>query len=179
MISDRFVKILALLLPLMAFLGPLIYGLNEHNWSISSLITPCYTPPRIGVELKSEPPMFSDSVLVLRFQANNTGDVELKIISFDGVVYVSDGVELGRLNLVEQVMLPPGSSKDLMMSLKLKRHVLVGLASKLIESGRVNILVEGRVQVEIFGSVAEVPISESIEIKAEDLGVRSWASAEP
>ena len=169
--GDGLVKFLAFVLPFIAFLAPLMYGLSEHDWSLSSLVAFHYTPPRIGVEMEPKTLELSDSGIVLGFQVNNTGELELRIISFKGSVHTSEGVELGDLTLVEEVVLPPGGSEELALNLKLKDRALRDLVLKLMQARNLDMLIEGKMRVEVFGLVAEVPISESFEVRAEDLGL--------
>ena len=115
---DRAVKIVALLLPLLAFLAPLVYGFGEYGWDVRSFVVPRYKAPKIGVDLRFRSFSVSDSGFMLIFQANNTGEVDLRILSFDGVVYASSGEEIGELSLVQEVDLPKASSGDLVLEVK-------------------------------------------------------------
>lgn len=169
---SRLVGALVFLLPLVTFLAPVIYGLNEYDWSLSSVITPHYTLPKMGLKLKPEPPRLSDTTIILMFQVNNIGEVELKIMSLDGVVYLSDGTELGRFKLIKPITLSPGSSEDLALSLEPGGRAISRLISKLMKGEHVKMLVEGIAQVKVLGSTAELPISESIEVEAKELGVK-------
>ena len=161
---DRAVRIVALLLPLLAFLAPLVYGFGEYGWDVPSFVVPRYKAPKIGVDLRFRSLSVSDSEFMLIFQANNTGEVDLRILSFDGVVYASSGEEVGELSLVHEVDLPKASSGDLVLELKSREIALAGLVSKLISGGRVSLSVKGIAQVEVLGAVAEVPVSKSFEV---------------
>ena len=82
MYADGLVKFIASVLSLIAFIAPIAYGLNKHGWNISSLITPHYMPPKIGIALKSSPPKISGKAILLRFQANNTGEIGIRTVSY-------------------------------------------------------------------------------------------------
>ena len=77
-------RVVAFLLPLLAFLAPLVYGFGEYRWDVRSFVAPRYRAPRIGVDLRFRSLRVSDSGFMLIFQANNTGEVDLRILSFDG-----------------------------------------------------------------------------------------------
>ena len=161
---DRAVRIVALLLPLLAFLAPLVYGFGQYGWDVHSFVVPRYKAQKIGVDLRFRSLSVSDSEFMLIFEVNNTGEVDLRILSFDGVIYASSGEEIGELSLVHQVDLPKTSSGDLVLEVKSRKMAPAGLVSKLISIGRVSLSVKGIVRVEVLGAVAEVPVSESFEV---------------
>ena len=173
---DRLVKLLASILLFAAFIAPIIYGLDEHGWNISSLVIPRYTPPKIGITLQPKSPKISDKAIFLRFQASNTGEIEISILSFNGTVRVSGGGQLGSLNLVQEILLPPGASKDLTLTLKPSDQVLADLISRLMQEKHVEITVDGKMYVKLLGIIVEIPVSRSFEIGME--GLVSWMFAE-
>jgi len=133
-------------------------------YALSFFVVPRYKAPKIGVDLRFRSFSVSDSGFMLIFQANNTGEVDLRILSFDGVVYASSGEEIGELSLVQEVDLPKASSGDLVLEVKSREMAPAGLVSKLISGGRVSLSVKGIAQVEVLGAVAEVPVSKSFEV---------------
>jgi len=163
------VKFIASVLSLIAFIAPIAYGLNEHGWNISSLITPHYTPPKIGIALKPSPPKISGKAILLRFQANNTGEIGIRILSFNGTACISGGERLGSLSLDREILLPPGTSEDLTLILKPSGRVLGNLISRLRQERYVEIEICGKMYVKLLGIIVEFPVSRFYGIRMEEL----------
>ena len=80
------------------------------------------------------------------------------------MIYASSGEEVGELSPAHEIDLPKASSGDLVLEVKSRKTVPAGLVSKLIGGGRVSLSVKGIARVEVLGTVAEAPVSESFEV---------------
>jgi len=173
LVSDGFVKALASLLTFIAFIAPIVYGLGEYDWNLSSMIKPSFQIPEIGIDARFKSLKYADSKLILILQVDNSGEVDLEIISFEGKVYAFKDIELGRLNLAEEISLPAGSSRKIALHLNPRAEALTEIYSKILREQyeKADLFIEGEMRIRVFGIITEIPVSERFEISLQDLGV--------
>lgn len=159
-------------LSIVAFLVPVIYGLNQNGWSMQASFMPRYVPPRVGLEIGQPKVRFEGGSLVLGFQATNTGEVKLHILSIDATAYGPDGAELGRSRLAQAVMLAQGESKTMTLNLNLDGQAIQRLISYFRQGlQQVTLSLKGEARVRVFSSTVTAPFTTSFTVSPADIGV--------
>lgn len=165
----RISKVIMTAISIAAFLVPIILGLSGNEWNAQVSFKPHYVPPKVGFEMGQPNVMSMGGGLILSFQATNTGEVKLSILSMDVTAYGPDGAELGKPKLAQPITLSKGESKTLALNLSLSDQALQKIMLYLNQSGQATIFIRGEAQVKVFSSIVEAPFLTSFIISAADL----------
>ncbi len=151
-------------------LGPLLYGLQSHNWDVVSLVTPKYTPPRIDFDVKYADINVNNEAVTIALLIENKGEVAVILQDVNAALYGPDGAEVGRLQIKNPLRIRPGERGQLNMSLSTTLLALK-LVPYFTTSREITLSARGAISVKILGTEALVPLAMELKLSIEQLGI--------
>lgn len=168
------VKVLKASLLLLTTFGPLFSALNRYRWDISALLTPQYTPPKIGFNLDFKGMVFTDHNLMLLCQLQNLGEVEVELVGMKASAYTPDMQPLAPANLEDAVVLNPNSTQVFNISLTFDDYALQKLSQYLQAQGELPLRISGEIYMRILGSSVTAPVEFTVRLRPEDLRLAEY-----
>ncbi len=165
----RKVKILLSLLSIFIAIAPIVYALYSHNWNMSSLITPNYSPPKINFSLGSGSVRVQDGSLYIVFELRNTGELAIDIEGIEGKLSQPDGSKISDVRLVNPVRSEPDSVKDITLCVELDRETLWKTLPRLRGNEDIVLKIEGVSTLRVLGTKATAPFTVPITLRRSDL----------
>ena len=163
------VKVAMLTLSIGVVLAPIILALNECGRNVSSLIASSYSPPKIDFHMQTVDVKAEERQLQAILKLTNLGEVQLQLENLNATAYGPDGRALAPATLAQTVILAPGSSKNVTLSISLNEDAASRLISYFEDQTSINLEIRGEATMRILGSLCTAPINASFQLSIEDV----------
>jgi hypothetical protein len=164
------VKVIVLLLSALTSVLPIVYGLAFNGWSVRSMLTPSYTPPKVDFRLEFSGFKLDRGGLYMDFKVTNLGEVKAVFEGFNASAFGPDGKSLAPAMLDKPIISLPGQTETMILKVEVDEAALSRFASNFMEGrDRIRVEVRGEAIIRVFESKVTAPISTSFEIGLADV----------
>ena len=165
-------RVIKIITPIMVFLiviSPVLYGLYRYNWNIAKFISPTYETPSIRFEYRVSGFKLSKEGVVISVNITDLTNFEIKILNISGYVYI--GKSKAPVRLLNQVYLKPNQTSKLDILFKPTDEFIKYIIYDLIRRGSIDLKLDLKALVDIYGALITIPIKVSKPISASEIGL--------
>ena len=163
------VKIAMLLSSAGVTLAPVLLALNRYGWNLTSLLTPSYTPPRVGFRMEVAGVEVRGEELRVTFKLVNLGEVPLELENLDAEACGPEGEPLAPVTLAGSVASAPGSTEYVTLRMSLEDGAGFKLLSYFRGRDRVTLEIRGEVKGRVLGSTVAAPLTLTFQLSSNDV----------